>query len=181
MMLTNCRILKLAAALLMVAAGLVGCDYNTYDLKLSPDGKALRRELICRRGHVQDGKHNLSDFPDKELEQFISLYENHTTSDKGMKHHFQGTFEARTPNDIGGSGWYLSWESDLGTVSGYVERFRGADDLTPSGPGSGQTKAACALLVCGLDATEESVHGLAIEAFLWSHHHHHHGATRNAG
>ena len=125
----NGRVFSLVMALSWTA-GLVGCDSNTYDLELRPEGDSLARELTCTRGHKKDGKQVLTEFPDKELERFNSLYEDHSTSEEGKKHHFQGTFKARTPDDIGGSGWYLRWESDLGTVSGYVERFRGNDDLT---------------------------------------------------
>lgn len=109
---------------------LAGCIHNTYDVVMHPEGETLERELTCYRGHEQDGEQKLTEFPGQELERFNAVYDSHSTSDQGKKHVFQGSFTARTPDDVGGSGWYLHWKTDLGSVSGYVERFRGNDDVT---------------------------------------------------
>lgn len=115
-------------ALLVAALALVGgCESNRYRLRLRPEGDSLQRELTAwRERGGENGSQVIALTPD-EAAQIAGEY-GAATPTAAAKHRFSGLFQ-QMPQDVGGSGWYRRWETSLGHLSVYVERFRGEDDL----------------------------------------------------
>jgi hypothetical protein len=113
------------AAVLFAATG---CEEKVYQIEQWPRGDKLWRRLTVSRRQQGDGRQkDLNDADKAELARIARLY---GTAPKitGNQAAFVGAFAAALPRDVGGDGHYVHWESQLGSVSIYVERFRGFDD-----------------------------------------------------
>lgn len=114
---------------IMVAGMLLaGCARDVYEIEIQPQGDAFHRTLTAWHEDAGD-RPKVSPLPEREIERLEKLYQQHTTVDDGKKHVFSGRFQGATPADVGGAGSYEHWSSALGTLSNYVERFGGDDDL----------------------------------------------------
>jgi len=99
---------------------LAGCATSKYRLFLVPRGDEIQRKLRAE---------NISE---EELQRIEKAYPELPTKklkDKSNGYFFEGTFTNIMPQDIGGAGWYLHYETQMGSTFGYFERFRGLDDL----------------------------------------------------
>jgi hypothetical protein len=126
------RILSLTALLGFLT--LAGCQANHYEIELTPKNGTIERKITAwRTGGGEDPatgeKAEAGDFPEDELKQIASAYNSPVPKKRDVKHRFAGVFAGELPKDVGGSGRYLHWETSLGSTSGYIERFRGNDDL----------------------------------------------------
>jgi hypothetical protein len=109
-------------------AALVGCDYDSYEVEMKPEGEVLQRQVTC--WHM-GGEHSeeVQKMDDQKLARIGALYEKRESPVDAKKQVFSGRFTGRTPADIGGAGSYEFFASPLGNTSYYAERFRGVDDL----------------------------------------------------
>ncbi len=120
----------LGAVVLIAAAG---CEEKIYEVDLLPRGDKIERRLTLRRQDLRDhSKESLSKDDLAELGRIARAYQTETPSVPRPKASFSGTFGSVLPHDVGGDGHYVHWESPLGRVSIYVERFRGNDDISSS-------------------------------------------------
>jgi len=113
---------------------------------MAPEGESLRRELTCYK--VQGGQitfHQgvmseeekqarekepvLYSFPEDELSSIAEAYGCEPPAAAPEKFLFEGVFTGRTPADLGGTGFYSYFESPLGSLAVYGERFRGDMDI----------------------------------------------------
>ncbi len=111
----------------LLAMTLCGCTRNVYEIELSRAGNALERKLTVRQQSRGE-----SDPPvafDDEVMHIAEEYHLPAPA-PGKSHVFRGSFAGRMPDDVGGYGTFTQWDSPLGSVSIYVERFRGNDDLS---------------------------------------------------
>jgi len=111
--------MKFAGWLAVLGATLAGCVQNEYDIELTPAGKFLERNVTIRR-HGPEGSAD-------ELQRLGKEY-NVPPPAPAKMHAFQGRFAGRTPDDVGGFGTFTRWDTALGSVVVYVERFRGNID-----------------------------------------------------
>jgi hypothetical protein len=105
-----------------------GCARNHYVVEITPRGDRFDRTLTCWTEGGQD-PNSVSPLGDEELNRIEKLYQTRTEIEEGKKHLFTGSFRGDMPPDVGGAGSYTYFVTPLGTLSGYVERFRGNDDL----------------------------------------------------
>jgi hypothetical protein len=120
-----------AAAVVVVAA--VGCEEKIYEVDLKPRGDKIERRLTLTRYDKRDhSKERLTPDDKTELAGIARAYQTETPSLPRAEAVFSGTFGGVLPHDVGGDGHYVHWESPLGRVSIYVERFRGNDDIYSS-------------------------------------------------
>lgn len=105
-----------------------GCVSNHYEVELTPEGKSLKREITVWRGGG-DKPDEPHEFPKEELEKIAKAYHVEVPSKLNQKHKFAGAFAGEMPEDVGGRGSFTHWETSLGSLSIYVERFRGSDNL----------------------------------------------------
>ena len=114
----------------LVCLSLAGCPSNRYEIELKPKGSTMDRSLTCwRKSGGAQGEPQLEPFPAAELEQIAKAYQQSPPPSEARKYTFHGEFIGELPRDIGGSGRHTYWETRMGTLSLYVERFRGDDDL----------------------------------------------------
>jgi hypothetical protein len=99
-----------------------GCIENEYDVELVPAGKSLERKLTVRR---HGG--NADVFAPDEAQRLAKEYDVAPHA-PAREHVFRGSFSGLMPSDVGGHGTFTRWETRLGSVDVYVERFRGNDD-----------------------------------------------------
>ena len=120
--------------LALLIAFVMGCntDHYEYEITLIPKGEALERQLICWRKHTSQVQTRIISFPKAELQRIAAAYETPPPVPQGNKCNFATEVTASTPNDVGGSGTFTHWETSLGSVSTYTERFRGNDNLIPT-------------------------------------------------
>ncbi len=120
-----------ATAIVLIAAA--GCEQKIYEVDLRPRGDKIERRLTLTRNDLRDhSKENLAKDDQAELQAIAQDYQTETPSLPRPKASFSGTFGGVLPHDVGGDGHYVHWESPLGRVSVYVERFRGNDDINSS-------------------------------------------------
>jgi hypothetical protein len=121
---------RASACRVLILSGLcfVGCTANRYEIELSPAAEGVERSLTCWRSDATDPQ-RIRTFPDTELQQIAAAYGVPVGDQVAEKQEFKGLFAEAMPNDVGGSGSYRRWETSLGSLSIYVERFRGNDDL----------------------------------------------------
>jgi hypothetical protein len=113
---------------MLLVLATAGCVSNRYEVELTPDGQTLKREITAWRSSG-DKPENPQEFPQEELEKIAKAYGVRVPEKRDQKHTFQGDFAGEMPQDVGGQGSYTHWETSLGSLSMYVERFRGNDDL----------------------------------------------------
>jgi hypothetical protein len=107
----------------LVAVLLTGCESHHYDIEMKPRGPEVERTITAWRV-AGDKQEALSE---QYLESLARQYP-HRLSDPGdLRQTFRGEFSDRLPEDVGGAGWYLHFESDMGVAWIYTERFRGDD------------------------------------------------------
>ena len=104
---------------------LAGCPHEKYTLEMSVRKGVLHRKLTVE--HMNgEGSGPVSA---EELNIVAKAY-NHKPYTKDMADQtFTGEFTGKTPDDIGGDGSVLYYESALGSVIAYIETFRGNDDV----------------------------------------------------
>ena len=99
-----------------------GCIQNEYDIELVPAGKSVERKLTVRR---LGG--NADVFSPDEAQRLAKEYDVAPPA-PAREHVFRGSFSGLMPVDVGSYGTFTRWETPLGSVHVYVERFRGNDD-----------------------------------------------------
>jgi hypothetical protein len=129
---------------LALAAG--GCPYNRYEIEMTPRGQMLERRLTVAKitGTQQaptqpatapatqaatSPAYTYGDFDPNELSEITKVYPKRVSSPKSQKHVFVGKFIERLPQDIGGSGWFHCYQTQMGAAYVYSELFRGNSDL----------------------------------------------------
>jgi hypothetical protein len=116
-----------AIAILVLAAA--GCEEKVYQIEQWPREDKLWRRLTVSRQQGKGAPQDLNNFDKAEIARIAQLYGVGAPKMAGSRATFVGAFASALPHDVGGDGHYVHWESPLGSVSIYVERFRGSDDL----------------------------------------------------
>ncbi len=121
------------AALTLLLFGAAGCNEKIYELDLRPRGDEIERRLTLKRADLPHHKpKNLIAEDRPELERIARAYQTATPSLSKRDSSFSRVFGSTLPQDIGGDGHYVRYESSLGRVRIYVERFRGSDNMYAS-------------------------------------------------
>jgi hypothetical protein len=101
--------LKLAVLLLIIT----GCEEYKYSIEMKSCDEGIERKLTLS-----------GNFPEDQREAIAKLYEKQVAPNI-----FRGVFVSNLPNDVGGAGFYTTFNTDMGKTTIYSERFRGNDDL----------------------------------------------------
>lgn len=112
-----------------------GCEHDVYVVEITPKGDSFERKLTC--WHVggpttpeDQAEPTITPLSQDKLARLKQIYGDGRRSKDGKKRVFIKTFQAQTPDDVGGSGTCTRYTSPLGDTVVYSERFRGDDDLT---------------------------------------------------
>jgi hypothetical protein len=116
---------------------LVGCTRYSYDIEMQPVGEKLERRLtfkvVTPSSFTTDdrgtSKSKESDSLHSELERIARAYGASPPKGPTTRESFKGTFSGQLPQDVGGAGEFIRYESPFGSAVVYAERFRGNDDL----------------------------------------------------
>ncbi len=111
------------AALLAIAA--VGCDYDKYEIELTPRGHQIERKLSTWTATENNGKKQIAD---DKLARLTELYGKSRSQRNSAVQEFSDTFKGQMPQDLHNAGWYLRYDSKMGYTCIYSERFGGQDD-----------------------------------------------------
>jgi hypothetical protein len=121
------------AVIALLFLALAGCEEKIYEVVLQPRGDKIERRMTLRRADLPDHtRRSLKEEDRAELHRIAQAYKAETPSLPREKASFSGTFGGTLPNDVGGDGHYVHFQSPLGRVRIYVERFRGNDDVYSS-------------------------------------------------
>ncbi len=107
-----------------------GCARTVYEVDLRPDGAAMTRTLSLVS--VKDDSSSPAAIAGDEELRLGQLYADGKTDRDTGNVRFTATFIGKMPADVGGSGSLDFFDTSLGSLSIYAERFRGFDDLTAS-------------------------------------------------
>lgn len=125
----NRRSTRYGSVIVLLVSSLAGCSYNRYEVRIEPGENGVEREITTWREGAGDEDSEVLEFPADELSSIAKAYGAEVPGDLNKKHRFRKSFLDAVPNDLGGVGSHVRWETPLGLVSGYVERVRGSDDL----------------------------------------------------
>ncbi len=137
----NTKSVMLLLCLLLAAAAVqTGCTKRIYEIEMTADGETLTRQITVSEGKPTPSKeffeeHNaLHDpvehvyypLPDEEKLMLQKLYPQQMTDtpDENILR-FRGSFTGSTPQDVGGAGLLMHYETQMGSTGIYIERFRG--------------------------------------------------------
>ncbi|HUT62308.1 MAG TPA: hypothetical protein VNA25_31095 [Phycisphaerae bacterium] len=115
--------------LVMAAAFLVSCEKFKYEIEMAVQGEMLARQLCVSRSVTDKEGDKPETVPDEVVGRLAKLYEKHKPNEDGTRHTFRGRFKGRTPDDVGGAGFFTNLKTSMGSTVMYIERFRGSDDL----------------------------------------------------
>ena len=101
--------LKFVVLLLIIA----GCEEYKYCIEMKPCEQGVERKLICPDNLPEDQRETIAKLYEKQIDPNI----------------FWGRFDTNLPNDVGGAGFYSTFNTDMGQAAFYSERFRGDDNL----------------------------------------------------
>jgi hypothetical protein len=123
------RTILLAGAILALFTS--GCTRDLYLLEITPDGDGFQRQLTAWRlkSSSDEDPSGIGPIDAEQVTRLEQVYGSSKVIEDGKKHFFSGRFSGKMPADIGGYGRWMRYESPLGTVTSYSERFRGSDDL----------------------------------------------------
>lgn len=116
------RPLFLSLLFAATTAVVAGCGpSNHYEIEMRTDGASLERTLrLSRPGATSLEK--------SEIDHLTAIYADRQFPPEVLVHTFNGRFTHKTPDDVGGAGSLTTFDSQMGSLSAYVERFRGNDD-----------------------------------------------------
>lgn len=110
----------------LVLLGWAGCTQRSYEIDMSVDEGRARRTLTVSTSGGQEESAALSA---EEKAALTAAYGTNVERDQRGRAIVTGEFVGRLPDDVGGRGEVAHWESSLGSLSVYLERFRGDVDL----------------------------------------------------
>lgn len=99
--------------LLLVTSGCFEIQKYKYSIEMKPSGRRIERRLAYPRNLTEDEKAAIAKLYEKKIDPNILC----------------GTFDSNLPNDVGGSGFYFTVETEMGHTTSYSERFRGQPNL----------------------------------------------------
>ena len=115
--------LRLILSITLAAVVVSGCRQNLYQVDMEASDDGFQRTM-----QWDVTKHNDSSAAETQSDTTLMsrIYKRQVTKDKQFKG--SGKFIGRTPNDVGGNGWWVCYPSAFGTTWAYIEEFRGQDD-----------------------------------------------------
>ena len=117
-----------AAVMLLV---FLGCEGFLYEIVMTPRGQEIDRKItVTRTGTTQPatkpaGGETPEQEASEEIQRMAKLYGVETPKGNTLSARFKG----RTPDDVGGAGFYRHYRTRMGVAWIYSERFRGNADL----------------------------------------------------
>ncbi len=117
---------KCFAPVVAAAVLLTGCPYDHYKIEMTPKGDSLERKISVWQ---QSDKDRITSVADEKLAALAELYPKRISEPNAPVQTFVGSFKERTPEDVGGVGYYLHYGTPMGSAWIYSERFLGNDDL----------------------------------------------------
>jgi len=130
-------IARLISATMLLPFCLSAC-HRTYVVEITPQDGEMERTLTLsgptRLTFVDPNTGETIRHADGvevqvEVERIRGLYERYEPATESEGHVFTGRFKGRTPDDVGGAGSLTAFETQFGSASVYMERFRGTDDV----------------------------------------------------
>lgn len=100
---------KFIVLLLIIA----GCEEYKYCIEMKPCDQGIERKLTYPRNLPEDKRAAIAKLYEKRIDPNI----------------FWGRFDTNLPNDVGGAGFYTTFQADMGRTTLYSERFGGDDNL----------------------------------------------------
>ena len=127
----SCRHMIVLVTLAMISAALAGCENNVYELELRPEAEGLQRKLTVYRKRTVNNGQQIVALDAEELKRVAAAHSQEISAQEiqaEKRHTFESLITGAMPNDIGGNGSYMRWTTSLGSMTTYLERFRGRDD-----------------------------------------------------
>lgn len=120
------RIFYLLCAFVFVISS-VGCVSTEYEIEMSADGDKLKRKITVKGTTASEDEKFSA--PEDEVRLLAAAYGREFPKDGLNPTTFENEFTRETPKGVGGAGYFLNWESNFGSTTLYLERFRGSDDF----------------------------------------------------
>ncbi len=103
-----------------------GCVRNVYEIDMSlNEGRVERRFSGASKAKSESREKRLSPAEEARIAAAYGVDVRHEDG----KSVVTGIFDGKLPVDVGGAGYLHHYNSPMGTLSVYLERFRGSDDL----------------------------------------------------
>ena len=109
--------------LLLVFLG--ACEFTEFEIDMEIDGDALVRRLVTRQVDIDHGERILQAYPADVLQRLLAVYGAERPDPVPSELRFEGRFQGKTPDDVGGSGFLAVYDAPMGRLLGYSEQFRG--------------------------------------------------------
>ncbi len=105
-----------------------GCQQRTYEIQMSIEDGRVVRKFVGRNLTAESDPDG--DRLTEEEAQLSEAYGAEVRQDRDGETRARDSFLDRLPDDVGGAGNVHQYQSSMGTLSVYLERFRGSDDLS---------------------------------------------------
>jgi hypothetical protein len=92
---------------------ITGCEEYKYSIDMKPGNRGIERKLTVSDNLPEDKRAAIAKLYEKQID--------HNT--------FLGRFDTNLPDDVGGAGFYTTFNTDMGQAVFYSERFGGNDNL----------------------------------------------------
>jgi len=148
------------------------CEFTSYTIKLKPKGHELQRSLTVEqhsRKHAKyDSTRKPATLPAEEVTRIAKIYGVKPPAKAISKFTVEKTFKGRTPDDVGGAGYYKRFDTKMGSATIYSERFRGRDDLYAQIQARSKSAERLVFLITGWLQSElkDDPHWKKLQAFL---------------
>ncbi len=103
-----------------------GCLRGSYEIDMSLNAGRVERTFSAAS---KAGKESKERRPSSEEDARIAVAYGAKVRHEDGKSVVSGNFDGTLPVDVGGAGYVHHYDSPMGTLSVYLERFRGSDDL----------------------------------------------------
>ncbi len=104
-----------------------GCQQRMYRIEMSIEEGRVNRRFVGTNLTTENDRED--DQLTEEEAQLLTVYGTEVRQNDDGKTLAKGLFTGRLPVDVGGAGNVHHYASNMGTLSVYLERFRGSDDL----------------------------------------------------
>ncbi|MCE5279809.1 MAG: hypothetical protein ABFD92_05505 [Planctomycetaceae bacterium] len=118
-----------AISLGIMAVLCLSCDHDDYLITMEARDDSMHRQITGWTQHSTGAASPQSQLAPGKLRSLENAYSTRLSKPGEVRQTFAGAFSGKLPGELDGAGEYRTFRTQMGSVTLYVERFKGGDDL----------------------------------------------------